>query len=754
MHEQDTEPMSEPETTETPIVEPDAIVDAAPHSLTGYRVFRRLGGGDLSAVYRAEQKDTARPVALKIVRGGHYVDEHDTRFFQKTVQNIIGLRHAGIAAVYEIGGVNDTLHFFATELVRGFPIDELVRMQKISRRKRMRLFCDVCDAAHHIHQRGIIHRDLRPDNVFVSADGKPKILDVGVALIADTDMERTSPYMSPEQVRGDAQAIDLRTDVFSLGVILYQLLTDRLPYTVEGDDREELIKVICEVEPAKPGSIDRSLQGDLEAVLLKALHKDPAKRYDSASAFADDVRRYLANRPVRACSHTGPDKLRKLVQRHKVLSAAVLAAGILAMMLVAAGAALAWQRAEADGGKIAALSRDLADQTHQALTFETDLLAAQQLARQQQQADESARNAAEQQQSTALANLKRTEHSRRLAELELRRVKHAAETADDLSTVLLGTLGVFDSDFSGRHAATAGVILDRFAAEVSDKLAHNPTMRASILDKIGLAYQSAGRPEQAAQHLADALATRRETLGPEHADTIRSLNSLALLMFSESRFAEAEPLCRELLASVRSTSGEDHPKTLTAMNNLAHLLASQDKNSEAEPLYRQALEGRRRRLGEDHPKTLALTRSLASLLVEMDNSAEAELLYRHALDGTRRALGAGHADTLATMNELATLLEGQKRIAEAEPLFREAATTARASLPTGHWLTASAESGLGACLAARGKYDQAEPLLLDAHTVINAVLGENDDLTVRAGNRIARLYEQRDKPALPDPSGD
>jgi tetratricopeptide (TPR) repeat protein len=627
-------------------------------------------------------------------------------------------------------------------------------MQKISRRQRMRLFCDVCDAAHHIHQRGIVHRDLRPDNIFVSADRKPKILDVGVAFIADTDMERTSPYMSPEQARGDAQAIDLRTDVFSLGVILYQLLTDRLPYAVEDDDREELVKVICEVEPAQVGGIDRSLQGDLEAVLLKALHKDPAKRYDSASALADDVRRYLSNRPVRARSHSGPYKLRKLAQRHKVLTGAALTAGILGMTLVAAGAARAWQRAAADGDKIAALSRDLADQKQHAQAFEADLLAAQQLARQQQQAIESARKAAEQQESTTLANLKSTEQSRGLAELELRRAKHAAETADDLSTVLLGTLGVFDSDFAGRHAATAGVILDRCAAEVSDKLAHNPTMRASILDKIGTAYRSAGRPERAAQHLADALATRRETLGPEHADTIRSMNSLALLMFSESRFAEAEPLCRELLDSVRSTSGEDHPKTLTAMSNLAHLLAAQDKHSEAEPLYRQALEGRRRLLGNDHPKTLALTRSLASLLVEVDNSAEAELLYRRALDGTRRALGAGHADTLATMNDLASLLEGQNRIAEAEPLFREAATTARASLPEGHWLTAIAESGLGACLAARGKYDQAEPLLLDAHTVINAVLGENDDLTVRAGKRIARLYEQRDKPVQPEPSGD
>jgi len=314
-----------------------------PLSIGSYVVQRRLGEGGMGIVYEAQQQSTRRLVAIKVVRGGTRADDYRLRLFQREAQTLGRLRHPLIAAVYEAGRTEEGEHFFAMELVNGVPLTQHVRENGTSRRDRLELFRQVCEAIHYAHQRGVIHRDLKPSNILVDADGKPKILDFGLARITDPEgtlntatyevgrIIGTLPYMSPEEVRGDASAIDVRSDVYSLGVILYELLTGVLPYTVRRTALPESIRTICETEPRRASSIDHTLRGDLDVIVSHALEKDPARRYQSAAALADDIGRYLNDQPVVARRGNALYRFRKLVVRNRL--GAIVTCGLLAVFL-------------------------------------------------------------------------------------------------------------------------------------------------------------------------------------------------------------------------------------------------------------------------------------------------------------------------------------------------------------------------------------------------------------------------------------
>lgn len=317
-----------------------------PARIGSYIVHRRLGEGGMGIVYEGEQENPKRLVALKLIRGGRHVDEYRIRLFEREAQTLGRLKHPAIAAIYHGGRTEDGEPYFAMELVHGIPLAQYAREHKLPMRDRLKLFRDVCVAINYAHQRGVIHRDLKPSNILVDSDGQAKILDFGLARITDPeaqlastlhDMGRvmgTLPYMSPEEARGNPDEIDVRADVYSLGVILYELLTDRLPYLVRRAALPEAVRVICEEVPRRPSAQDRSLRGDVDTIAMKALEKEPIRRYQSAAALADDIERFLSDQPILARPASVVYHIRKFMVRNRLAFLGV-AAVVAALVTVA-----------------------------------------------------------------------------------------------------------------------------------------------------------------------------------------------------------------------------------------------------------------------------------------------------------------------------------------------------------------------------------------------------------------------------------
>jgi tetratricopeptide (TPR) repeat protein len=695
----------------------------------------------MGAVYEAEQDNPRRAVALKVIKAGWATPELLHRFTRET-EALARLQHPGIAQIYEAGTAETafgTQPYFAMEFIRGTTLREYAQTHRYDTRARLLLIAKICEAVHHAHQRGLIHRDLKPGNILIDEAGEPKILDFGVARITDSDAQATCQtdvgqligtlaYMSPEQVLADPLEVDTRSDVYALGVILYELLAERLPYQIN-NNLHEAVTAIREEEPAQLSSINRAYRGDIETIVAKALEKDKTRRYASAAGLAADIHRYLTHQPIAARPASVSYQLQKFTRRHRALVAAV---AVVFVVLVGGVVASAWQAVRANRERDRATT---AERTARAVNdfLQTDVLA------------------------QAGAHVQANRDTRP------------------------------DPDLKVRTA------LDRAASRIQGKFANQPVVEAAIRETIGNSYQDLGLYPQARIHmeralelnrrvlgradpqtlrsarslaslyreqtlyaraealLTEALNTQRASLGAEHRDTLSTKRELGATYWLQSRFPQAEAIWSEVLQARRRLLGQADPETLQSLDDLGNLYTEWGKYAQSEPLLLQAMEGRRQVLGPDHPDTLMSTYNMAGLYRLAEKYAQAQPLIDTVVEARRRILGEDHPDTLFAMNELASLYQVQGRFPEAEALFLKTFEIRRRVLGPEDRQTLISANNLAVLYENENKLDLAGPLLIQLLEANRRVLGEDHQDTLTAMNNLGSLYFQQKKYSLAEP---
>jgi len=781
------------------------------HSMVGrnigpYKVICELGRGGMGAVYLASRADQAfeKQVAIKLIKRG--LDTEDViRRFRAERQILASLDHPNITRLLDGGTTDDGLPYFVMEYIQGEPIDKYCDARELTITDRLKLFQSVCAAVQYAHQNLVIHRDIKPGNIFVTAEGVPRLLDFGIAklLAADPDASArtitlarpmTPESASPEQVRGGG--ITTATDIYSLGVLLYALLTGHRPYRLSGKTSQELELAICDQQPEKPSAaidrledsvagnpitpqsvsetregtpekLRRRLAGDLDNIVLMALRKEPERRYSSVEQFSEDIRRHLEGLPV----HAHPDSWRyrtgKFVRRRR---AAVIAAALILLSLVGGIVATSWQ------ARAARAERDRA---------------------------------------------------------QLEKAK-----ADRINAFLQDMLGFSDTRSGSAntkkgHDATLADMLDVAGPRAETELNDQPAVKAEILRTIGMAYTIQPRFDLAEHYLRDALATDLAFYGPDHQDTARTmyelgvtlgnkgdypgaeklfrqsvaiyqkhandpnlnvanfaetLNSLGLILLRvKGQIQEAESVWLQALSFSPRLTGKDRALVASTQNFLAALHADHGEYQEAESWARKALEefqklgnerfqlaetevnlgailrttGQypeaermlqdglamyRQLLGEQHPSVAYAWVHLGHLHYLEGNYPEAETEARKSLAIYEATLPKGHGALSSPYTLLGLILNKTGRSAEAEPMLRHALELRTKLLPKGHYLTAYTQGALGECLTTEKRYAEAEPLLLESYSTLKSVQGDHSPPTLDAARRLVTLYQSWGKP--------
>jgi eukaryotic-like serine/threonine-protein kinase len=769
-----------------------------PSHIGRYRIIRLIGEGGMGAVYQAEQEQPRRTVALKVIKSVWASPELVRRFEQES-EALARLQHPGIAQVYEAGAADTESGpqpYFAMEFIHGQTLCEYAAAHHLSTRARLEIMVRICDAVQHAHQRGIIHRDLKPGNILVDETGQPKILDFGVARITDADAHATRQtdlgqligtlaYMSPEQVLADPLELDTRSDVYALGVILYELLADRLPYTLS-HKLHEALQTIREADPAPLSSISRNYRGDIETIVAKALEKDKTRRYNSAADLAADIRHYLDEEPIAARRPSTAYQLQKFGRRNRALVAGVAAVFV---VLVAGIVASTWQAVRANrAGQSALVERD------RALAAETKARAAEQATVIERDRALNAEKIATNERNNALAAQRQAVQARNRAVSEQQRANNEAATAKAVSDFLqkdllaqasannqAGPNTKPDPDLKVRAA------LDRAARRIQGKFEKQPLVEAAIRQTIANTYKDLGLYPDAQPHLERAVELRTREQGPEHPDTLTAMSDLADLYLDQGKFAAALALQTRVLQSRRRILGLEHPATLLSLGSVAIVYEKQGQWSQADAIQSQALEISQRVLGEEHsdtlqamvglaiirfrerqlpqaealdakaveiltrvhgeehPETLEAMNNLAQVYYEEGKDAQAERLQSHTLEIRRRVLGEEHPDTLESMNNLAVIYKAEGKYAETEALHSRSWEIRRRVLGDEHPDTLISMNNLAVTYEAEGKYAEAEATLSKNLEIKRRVLGPEHPSGLSTMYNLARVYGEEHK---------
>jgi tetratricopeptide (TPR) repeat protein len=709
-----------------------------------YKLLQLIGEGGFGSVFMAEQeKPVARKVALKIIKLGMDTRQVVARFEQER-QALAMMDHPNIARVLDAGATDTGRPFFVMELVKGDPIVEYCDKNNLSIEDRLELFAQVCNAVQHAHTKGIIHRDIKPSNILVSTqDGRPhtKVIDFGIAKATASKLTEktlftehkaligTPEYMSPEQAEGNLD-IDTRTDVYSLGVLLYELLTGTTPFTgkeLRSAAFGEIQRIIREVEPPKPSTrlsanidtiasvaakrhtepkrLGTVVRGELDWIVMKALEKDRQRRYETANGLAMDIRRYLSGEAVVAAPPSTAYRMKKFIKRHRGV---VIATGVVAAALVLG---------------VVGTSMGLMEARKQ-------------------------RSAAEQSGALASEEAARAAKAESIAKLRLAESEATVGFLDEM-------LGAVDPTAQGKDV-TVRKVLDGASKSLGERFADRPLVAARLHGTIGRTYLGLGVYDQSEPHIREQIRIRSAELGPDHEDTCKATNDLGALLVKNGKYADAETLLKDAIAKHERLFGRRHEVTLMSIDELTTLYTEQGRGDEAEPLLRESLEARRSKSQGGTWESLATMNSLATVLADKASFAEAESLFEEAVRASEKLGKGDHPFALEIRGNFAWMEywagsqerktnpdQSKKRMERARVLGEEVYEAKLRVLGEEHQSTLSTMSNLCSVYVDRGMLDQAEILRRKELAITERILGaDHPDTQISLAN-VGALLRKR-----------